>query len=62
KVARQAGLEDGASVVADQNGNRAELLLQVDERVPAGCVWIPSGLEGTQALGPQFGEVTLEKA
>ena len=60
--ASRSGLSDETEVVVVQDGNRATLPLEVDSRVPDGCVWLSSGLAGTETLGNQFGEVTLEKA
>jgi NADH-quinone oxidoreductase subunit G len=59
--AGKAGLSDGDSAVAVQNGNRAELPVVIDPSVPDGAVRIPAALAGTESLGAQIGEVTLEK-
>ncbi len=60
--AQKLGMEDVDSATVKQNGSQAELPLQIDDRVPDGCVWVPAALAGTEMLGQQFGEVTLEKA
>jgi NADH-quinone oxidoreductase subunit G len=60
--ARRQGLEGADSARAQQNGSQVNLPLELDERVPDGCVWISAALAGTEMLGGQFGEVTLEKA
>jgi NADH-quinone oxidoreductase subunit G len=60
--AKAAGLEDGCEALVIQDENRAQLAVIIDPCVPDGCVWIPSALPGTETLGGQFGEVTLEKA
>lgn len=54
-------LSPGEVAVAVQDGNRAQLPVFIDPNVPDGCVRIPAALAGTEMLGAQFGEVTLEK-
>jgi len=60
--AKQAGFEDQNEIVVIQDNNRTQLPLIIDPRVPDGAVWISSALPGTEKLGGQYGEVTLEKA
>jgi NADH-quinone oxidoreductase subunit G len=60
--AKRQGLETAEAALVTQNGNQASLPLEFDERVPDGCVWVSAALTGTEMLGGQFGEVTLEKA
>ena len=60
--AKRLGLAAVDTAQVKQNGNQVSLPLQVDARVPDGCVWIPAALAGTEMLGSQFGEVSLEKA
>jgi NADH-quinone oxidoreductase subunit G len=60
-VASQNGLADGDSVAVMQGENRATLPLKIDPRVPDGCVQVSAGMPGSETLGSQFGEVTLEK-
>jgi len=59
--AGRQGLSEGGAAVAVQDGNRAQLPIFIDPNVPNGCVRIPAALAGTETLGAQFGEVTLEK-
>jgi hypothetical protein len=40
----------------------AILKLNVDDSVPAGSVWIPMAVKGSELLGDPFGEVVVEKA
>ncbi len=61
-VAVQLGLAAGDQVTVTQSGHRVALPVAIDPALPDGCVRIPAGLSGTETLGPQFGEVTLEKA
>ena len=58
----QAGLVEGERARVVQGERRATLAVEADPRVPDGCVAIPAGVKGSEGLGPQFGEVTLEKA
>ena len=60
-VAGKAGVADGDKVAVVQGEYRAELALSVDARVPDGCVWVPAGVPGSESLGDQFGELSLEK-
>jgi NADH-quinone oxidoreductase subunit G len=61
-LAAELGLEEGARVVLSQDSGRAEWSLAIDTRVPEGCVWLPAGVAGSETLGGQFGNLTLEKA
>ncbi len=60
--AAKAGLADGDSAAVIQNGNRAVLPVEIDSGVADGSVRVCAGLAGSETLGGQFGEVTLEKA
>jgi NADH-quinone oxidoreductase subunit G len=60
--AKKQGLEAVEAALVKQNGSQSQLPLEIDERVPDGCVLISAALAGTEMLGGQFGEVTLEKA
>ncbi|RDH87068.1 MAG: NADH-quinone oxidoreductase subunit G [endosymbiont of Escarpia spicata] len=60
--AKKAGLADCDSAVVTQDGREATLPVSIDANIPDGCVRISAGLAGTETLGAQFGEVTLEKA
>ena len=62
REAAMAGLADGDKVVVKQDKNSAKLRVVIDPTVPDGCVRIPAGLVGTDTLGGQIGDVTLEKA
>ena len=61
-VAKKAGLEAGQQAVVEQEGNRVSLPLEIDTSLPDGCVRVSAALAGTEELGGQFAEVTLEKA
>jgi NADH-quinone oxidoreductase subunit G len=60
--AAKAGLADGDMAVVVQDGNGAELPVEIDPGVADGSVRVCAGLTGSESLGGQFGEVTLEKA
>ncbi|MBW9263336.1 MAG: NADH-quinone oxidoreductase subunit NuoG [Candidatus Thiodiazotropha sp. (ex. Lucinisca nassula)] len=60
--AARLGLDGSDTALVKQNGNQIDLPLQLDERIPQGCVWISTSLERTSTLGQPFGEVTVEKA
>jgi NADH-quinone oxidoreductase subunit G len=62
KEIRKQGLDGAESALVKQNGSEVNLPIETDHRVPDGCVWISAGVAGSEALGQQFGEVTLEKA
>ncbi len=57
--ARRLGLGEANSVQVTQNSNSVGLPLVIDERVPDGCAWIPSAVEGNALLGAAFGEIEL---
>ena len=56
------GVSDGDMVKVKQGNGTAELAARTDEGVPAGCVWVPTGLPQTQTLGRVFAEVEVHKA
>jgi len=60
--AAKAGLAQGDQAALNQDGNRAVMPVEIDPGVPDGCVRVCAALAGTENLGGQFGEVTLEKA
>ena len=44
-----------------QGGASAEFSVSIDDGVPDGCVWLPVAIPGSDALGPAFGPVAVEK-
>ncbi len=60
-VAADAGLSDGDKVAVVQGEGRAEMVLRIDPHIPDGCVWVPAAVPGSESLGDQFGELSLEK-
>ncbi len=59
--AQRLGLGGGDRVGVRQNGGVVEMAVVIDGAVADGCVRIPAGVPGSEALGPQIGAVTLEK-
>ena len=59
--AAELGLADATQVLVKQDGGTAELPLVIDNGVPPGCVWIPTGLEQTRGLTMGVGPVELQK-
>ena len=53
--------EDINSVTVKQGAGSAILKLIIDDSVPAGSVWIPMAVNGSELLGDPFGEVVIEK-
>lgn len=61
-LASQIGLGDGDSAVIKQGEGEVTLPVVLDSRVPDRCVWLPTGVPGSELLGEGFGMVSLEKA
>jgi NADH-quinone oxidoreductase subunit G len=59
--AAKRGLEDGGRVRVRQGEGSATLEFAVDNGVPAGCAWVPTGLADTMELAAAFGTVEIEK-
>jgi NADH-quinone oxidoreductase subunit G len=60
--AAQSGVSGAEFVRLTQGGRRVTLPLQIDARVPAGCLWLPSGTPATAGLGPSYGPIGIEPA
>lgn len=61
ETASSLGLSAGSMVDIDQRGHQAKLPAVLDDRVPAGAVWVAGGLDVTASLGDLFGELTISK-
>ena len=59
--ADKLGLTDAEQVHIKQSDGTAILPLLIDENIPAGCVWIPTGTVAVQNLSTLFGSVEVEK-
>ncbi len=62
ETAASLGVEEGGSAVLKQGDRSLALAVTLDGRVAAGCVWLPTGVPGSEGLGEGFGAVTVEKA
>ncbi len=60
-LAERLGLVAGDEVRLSQAGCSASLPLQLDDRVPDKCVWLPMGSPGSENLAAGFGPISLEK-
>ena len=60
--AQRLELDDEITSVTVKQGDASAILkLVVDASVPAGSVWIPAAVKGSELLGDPFGEVLIEK-
>ena len=59
---QKLSLNDGDSVSVRQNGSAVTLPVKLDNNVPDGCVWVPTGLPETAALGELFGAIEVSRA
>jgi len=50
-----------ATLRVTQGNASAEFAVAIDDGVPDGCVWLPVAIPGSDALGPAFGPVGVEK-
>lgn len=60
EVAQALGVAGREQVQVRQNGRAVELPLVLDESIPQGCAWIPTGLPASAALGPAVGPVIIQ--
>jgi NADH-quinone oxidoreductase subunit G len=60
--AAQSGVSGASSVKITQGGESITVPLVIDERVPAGCLWLPAGTPATAGFGPIFGPIGIEAA
>ena len=60
--AERLGVDDETGSVSVKQGEGSAILkLIIDAGVPAGSVWIPMAVNGSELLGDPFGEVVIEK-
>lgn len=55
------GITTGDLVRLGQGESYVQLPAELDEAVPAGCVWVQSGTEAARALGTAFGSIMVDK-
>jgi NADH-quinone oxidoreductase subunit G len=61
QMAASKKLLDSEQVQIKQGKGTAVLPLRLDETVPDGCVYIPSGIDAVRHLTDAFGKISLEK-
>lgn len=59
--ARKSKLGSSEQVQVRQGKGTAVLPLRIDEAVPAGCVYVPSGIDAVKHLSDAYGKIELEK-
>ena len=59
--AEKLGLTGAEQVHIKQGDGTAILSMSIDENIPAGCVWIPTGIKKVENLTTLFGSVEVEK-
>lgn len=59
--AEKLGLNGARQVYVKQAEGTAILPVVIDSNIPAGCVWIPTGIKAVQNLAQMFGSVEVEK-
>lgn len=59
--AEKLGLNDAEQVHVKQGEGTAILSLSIDDSIPAGCIWIPSGIKEVENLCVMFGSVEVDK-
>jgi len=59
--AEKSGVRDGYTVTVKQDDASATMDVEINERVPDGCVWIQAGTTAAASLGASFGPVTIER-
>ncbi|MEN8108111.1 MAG: NADH-quinone oxidoreductase subunit NuoG [Pseudomonadota bacterium] len=60
--AEASGLIGAGSIRVSQDGTSVTMSLDIDERVPGGCIWLPTGIPAAAGLGPCFGAIRVERA
>jgi NADH-quinone oxidoreductase subunit G len=61
QMAADTKLLGSDQVQVTQDKGTAVLPLHIDEGVPAGCVWVPSGVDAVRDLSAAYGKIKLEK-
>jgi len=61
KMAADTKLLGSDQVQVTQDKGTAVLPLLIDEGVPAGCAYVPSGVDAVKDLSSAFGKIKLEK-
>ena len=61
QMAMDVKLLGSDQVQVTQGKGTAVLPLRIDEGIPAGCAWVPSGVEAVKDLSAAYGKIKLEK-
>jgi NADH-quinone oxidoreductase subunit G len=61
QMASSRKLLGSVKVQIKQGKGTAVLPLRLDETVPDGCVYVPSGIDAVRHLADAFGKISLEK-
>ncbi len=59
--AQEIKLADSNEVQVKQGKGTAVLPLRIDEGIPDGCVYVPSGIDAVKHLSGAYGKISLEK-
>lgn len=59
---KKRSLSGGDMLHVKQNGSAVSLPVKLDNNVPDGCVWVPTGLPETVGLGELYGAIEVSKA
>ncbi|MGD1982741.1 MAG: NADH-quinone oxidoreductase subunit NuoG [Chromatiaceae bacterium] len=60
-AAAKLGIAANDPVRVTQGDASVELTVSIDDAVPDGCIWLPTAVAGTEALGEGFAAVAVEK-
>lgn len=60
-LARKLGLQEEDMVFVKQDHHKVKLPINIDNRIPDDCVYVPAGFAETATLGAPFGAISLEK-
>jgi NADH-quinone oxidoreductase subunit G len=58
-VAKELGIEEGRPVTVRQDGKQLTLDVIIDNRIAAGCAWIPAGVPASAGLGAHGSSIEI---
>ena len=61
QMAEDVKLLGSKQVQVTQGNGTAVLPLHIDEGIPAGCAWVPTGVDAVKDLSAAYGKIKLEK-
>ena len=59
--AEKSKLDGSNQIQVKQGKGTAVLPLRIDDGIPDGCVYVPSGIDAVGHLAGAYGKITLEK-